>query len=58
MFDFIGQDEMASEVFKVREAASSKDIKSTSAGSIADHGIKPSSTLYVLWMSALDNLVS
>ncbi|XP_016099228.1 uncharacterized protein [Sinocyclocheilus grahami] len=47
---------MASEVFKVREAASSKDVESTSAGSIADHGIKPSSTLYVLWMSALDNL--
>lgn len=58
MFDFIGQDEMASEVFKVREAASSKDVESTSTGSIADHSIKPSSTLYVLWVLTLDNLVS
>ncbi|KAK2914210.1 hypothetical protein Q8A67_002609 [Cirrhinus molitorella] len=57
LFDFIGQNEMASEVFQVQEATASKAIESTSAGSIADHGIMSSSTLYVLWKSSLDDLV-
>ncbi|KAA0724081.1 G2/M phase-specific E3 ubiquitin-protein ligase [Triplophysa tibetana] len=56
LFDFIGQNELASEVFPVQEAASSKAIESSSSGSIADHGIKSSSTLYVLWLSSLADL--
>ncbi|XP_067298642.1 uncharacterized protein [Pseudorasbora parva] len=56
LFDFIGQDEMASEVFKIQEATSSNSIESTSTGSISDHGIKPLSTLYILWTSPFDNL--
>ncbi|RXN22005.1 G2 M phase-specific E3 ubiquitin- ligase-like protein [Labeo rohita] len=56
LFDFIGQDEMASEVFRIQEATSSNAIESTSTGSISDHGIKPFSTLYILWTSPLDNL--
>ncbi|CAB1457397.1 unnamed protein product [Pleuronectes platessa] len=51
LFDFVGQDEGASEIFVVQEATSSRSIESSSAGSIIDHGIKPSSTLYVLWFS-------
>ncbi|KAI2650850.1 G2/M phase-specific E3 ubiquitin-protein ligase [Labeo rohita] len=56
LFVFIGQDEMASEVFRIQEATSSNAIESTSTGSISDHGIKPFSTLYILWTSPLDNL--
>ena len=51
MFDFVGQDDGTSEIFVVQEATSSRSIESSSAGSIIDHGIKPSSTLYVLWFS-------
>ncbi|XP_060927947.1 G2/M phase-specific E3 ubiquitin-protein ligase-like [Limanda limanda] len=51
LFDFVGQDDGASEIFVVQEATSSRSIESSSAGSIMDHGIKPSSTLYVLWFS-------
>ncbi|XP_048032152.1 uncharacterized protein LOC125258945 isoform X2 [Megalobrama amblycephala] len=36
LFDFIGQDEMASEVFRIQEATSSDAIESTSTGSISD----------------------
>ncbi|XP_077100303.1 uncharacterized protein LOC143751604 isoform X2 [Siphateles boraxobius] len=56
LFDFIGKDEMASEVFRIQEATSSNAIESTSTGSISDHGIKPFCTLYVLWTSPFDNL--
>ncbi|TRY84270.1 hypothetical protein DNTS_005958 [Danionella cerebrum] len=52
LFDFMGLDEMASEVLRIQEATSSNAIESTSTGSIADHGIKPLCTLYVLWTSA------
>ncbi|KAK0136584.1 hypothetical protein N1851_027269 [Merluccius polli] len=45
---------MASEIFVVQEATSSKSIESSSSGSIMDHGIKASSTLYVLWFSNQD----
>ncbi|CAL8257402.1 unnamed protein product [Arctogadus glacialis] len=51
LFDFVGQDDGASEFFGVQEATSSRSIESSSAGSMIDHGIKPSSTLYVLWFS-------
>ncbi|XP_051980614.1 uncharacterized protein LOC127641796 [Xyrauchen texanus] len=54
LFDFVGQDEIASEIFVVQEAASSRSVKSSSSGSIMDHGIKASSTLYVLWFSNQD----
>ena len=47
----MGQDDGASGIFVVQEATSSRSIESSSAGSIIDHGIKPSSTLYVLWFS-------
>ncbi|CAM4672662.1 unnamed protein product [Leuciscus chuanchicus] len=56
LFDFIGTDEMASEVFRIQEATTSNAIESTSTGSISDHGIKPFSTLYVLWTSPFDYL--
>ncbi|XP_030601200.1 uncharacterized protein LOC115791199 isoform X1 [Archocentrus centrarchus] len=54
LFDFVGQDEMASEIFSVQEATSSTPIESTSSGSLMDHGIKTSATLYVLWISTLN----
>ncbi|XP_032402207.1 G2/M phase-specific E3 ubiquitin-protein ligase-like [Xiphophorus hellerii] len=45
---------MASEIFSVQQATSSKPIESTSSGSLMDHGITTSATLYVLWISTLD----
>ncbi|XP_078792485.1 uncharacterized protein LOC144987221 isoform X4 [Oryzias latipes] len=54
LFDFVGQDDIASEIFVVQEAASSRSVGSSSSGSIMDHGIKASSTLYVLWFSNKD----
>ncbi|XP_026059142.1 G2/M phase-specific E3 ubiquitin-protein ligase isoform X2 [Carassius auratus] len=54
LFDFVGQDDIASEIFVVQEAASSRSVESSSSGSIMDHGIKASSTLYVLWFSNKD----
>ncbi|XP_030294372.1 uncharacterized protein LOC115594428 isoform X2 [Sparus aurata] len=54
LFDFVGRDEAASEVFKVQEAGSSTAIESTSGGLILDQGIQTNSTLYVLWMSSMD----
>ncbi|XP_039678115.1 G2/M phase-specific E3 ubiquitin-protein ligase-like isoform X1 [Perca fluviatilis] len=54
LFDFVGQDDIASEIFVVQEATSSRSIESSSSGSIMDHGIKASSTLYVLWYSNQD----
>ncbi|XP_049898937.1 G2/M phase-specific E3 ubiquitin-protein ligase-like [Epinephelus moara] len=54
LFDFVGQHEMASEIFKVQEATSSRSIESNSFGSIMDHDLKASSTLYVLWLSNQD----
>ncbi|XP_073732564.1 uncharacterized protein [Misgurnus anguillicaudatus] len=54
LFDFVGQDDIASEIFVVQEAASSRSVKSSSSGSIMDHGIKASTTLYVLWFSNTD----
>ncbi|XP_067271191.1 coagulation factor V-like [Pseudorasbora parva] len=53
LFDFVGQDDIASEIFVVQEATS-RSIESSSSGSIMDHGIKASSTLYVLWFSNQD----
>lgn len=50
----MGQDDIASEIFVVQEAASSRSVESSSSGSIMDHGIKASSTLYVLWFSNKD----
>ncbi|ROL47709.1 G2/M phase-specific E3 ubiquitin-protein ligase [Anabarilius grahami] len=44
LFDFVGQDDIASEIFVVQEAASSRSVES----------IKASSTLYVLWFSNKD----
>ncbi|KAA8577771.1 hypothetical protein FQN60_002527 [Etheostoma spectabile] len=40
LFDFVGQDDIASEIFVVQEATSPRSIESTSSGSIMDHGIK------------------
>ncbi|XP_076578623.1 G2/M phase-specific E3 ubiquitin-protein ligase-like [Chaetodon auriga] len=54
LFDFVGQDDIASEIFVVQEATSSRPIESSSSGAIMDHGIKASSTLYVLWFSNQD----
>ncbi|ROI69467.1 G2/M phase-specific E3 ubiquitin-protein ligase [Anabarilius grahami] len=54
LFDFVGQDDIASEIFVVQEAASSRSVESSSFGSIMDYGIKASSTLYVLWFSNKD----
>ncbi|XP_043983724.1 G2/M phase-specific E3 ubiquitin-protein ligase-like [Gambusia affinis] len=54
LFDFVGQDEMASEIFSVQQATSSTPTESTSSGSLMDHGITTSATLYVLWISTLD----
>lgn len=54
LFDFVGQDDIASEIFVVQEAASSRSVESSPSGSIMDHGIKASSTLYVLWFSNKD----
>lgn len=54
MFDFVGQDDIASEIFVVQDPTSSKSIESSSTGSIMDHGIQASSTLYVLWFSNQD----
>nr|XP_055073116.1 uncharacterized protein LOC129453083 [Misgurnus anguillicaudatus] len=54
LFDFVGQDDIASEIFVVQEAASSRSVKSSSSGSIMNHGIKASTTLYVLWFSNMD----
>ncbi|XP_013855809.1 G2/M phase-specific E3 ubiquitin-protein ligase [Austrofundulus limnaeus] len=54
LFDFVGQDEMASEIFSVQQATSSIPIESTSSGSLMDHDITTSATLYVLWISTLD----
>uniref|UniRef100_A0A8C2BBZ9 G2/M phase-specific E3 ubiquitin-protein ligase n=1 Tax=Cyprinus carpio TaxID=7962 RepID=A0A8C2BBZ9_CYPCA len=54
LFDFVGQDDIASEIFVVQEAASSRSVESSSSGSIMDHGINASSTLYVLWFSNKD----
>ncbi|XP_054876983.1 uncharacterized protein LOC129352142 [Poeciliopsis prolifica] len=54
LFDFVGQDEMASEIFSVQQAISSTPIDSTSSGSLMDHGIATSVTLYVLWISTLE----
>ncbi|KAA8578310.1 hypothetical protein FQN60_010556 [Etheostoma spectabile] len=53
LFDFVGQDDIASEIFVVQEATSPRSIESTSSGSIMDHGIKATSTLYVLWFSIM-----
>lgn len=54
LFDFVGQDDAASEVFKVQEAGYSTAIESTSGGLILDQGIHTNSTLYVLWMSSMN----
>ncbi|XP_042610340.1 uncharacterized protein LOC109064769 [Cyprinus carpio] len=54
LFDFVGQDDIASEIFVVQEAASSRSVESSCSGSIMDHGINASSTLYVLWFSNKD----
>ncbi|XP_055073116.2 uncharacterized protein [Misgurnus anguillicaudatus] len=54
LFAFVGQDDIASEIFVVQEAASSTSVKSSSSGSIMNHGIKASTTLYVLWFSNMD----
>ncbi|XP_023822138.1 uncharacterized protein LOC105358325 isoform X2 [Oryzias latipes] len=54
LFDFVGQDDIASEIFVVQEAASSRSVGSSSSGSIMDYGITASSTLYVLWFSNKD----
>ncbi|XP_051801644.1 uncharacterized protein LOC110966400 isoform X3 [Acanthochromis polyacanthus] len=54
LFDFVGQDDIANEIFVVQEATSSKSIESTSSGSIMDHGIQSSAVLYVLWFSTED----
>ncbi|KAL7865492.1 hypothetical protein SRHO_G00107390 [Serrasalmus rhombeus] len=54
LFDCVGQDEMASEIFSVQEATLSTPIESTSSGSLMDHGINTSATLYVLWISTLN----
>ncbi|KAL6484547.1 hypothetical protein MHYP_G00065920 [Metynnis hypsauchen] len=54
LFDFVGQDEMASEIFSVQEATLSTPIESTSSESLMDHGINTSATLYVLWISTLN----
>ncbi|XP_054883092.1 G2/M phase-specific E3 ubiquitin-protein ligase-like [Poeciliopsis prolifica] len=45
---------MASEIFSVQQAISSTPIDSTSSGSLMDHGIATSVTLYVLWISTLE----
>ncbi|XP_014830576.1 PREDICTED: uncharacterized protein LOC106908861 isoform X1 [Poecilia mexicana] len=37
LFDFVGQDEMASEIFSVQQATSSTPIERTSSGSLMDH---------------------
>lgn len=50
----MGQDDIASEIFVVQEAASSRSVGSSSSGSIMDYGITASSTLYVLWFSNKD----
>ncbi|XP_041854877.1 G2/M phase-specific E3 ubiquitin-protein ligase-like [Melanotaenia boesemani] len=54
LFDFIGQVEEASEVFKLQEATCSTSIESTSRGVISQQGIRTNSTFYVLWMSSAD----
>ncbi|KAF5897304.1 G2/M phase-specific E3 ubiquitin-protein ligase-like, partial [Clarias magur] len=54
LLDFVGQEDMTSEIFEVQEAISSQSIKSSSSGSIMDHGIKAPSTLYVRWFSNQD----
>ncbi|XP_013855984.1 uncharacterized protein LOC106511794 [Austrofundulus limnaeus] len=54
LFDFIGQAEEASEIFKVQEATSCTAIASTSSGIISEQGIRTNSTFYVLWMSSMD----
>ncbi|XP_070819767.1 FAS-associated factor 2-like [Chaetodon trifascialis] len=40
LFDFVGQDDIASEIFVVQEATSSRSIENSSSRSIMDHDIK------------------
>ncbi|XP_055736807.1 olfactory receptor 6N1-like [Salvelinus fontinalis] len=51
LFDFVGEDDAWSEVFTLQAAAGFATLKSTINGSLEDHGIRESTTLYVLWLS-------
>ncbi|KAI7789966.1 putative G2/M phase-specific E3 ubiquitin-protein ligase-like [Triplophysa rosa] len=52
LFDFVGQDDLSSEVFYVQEATSSTPLKNNLSGTLNDYNIKGFSTLYVVWTSS------
>lgn len=54
MFDFVGDDDASSEVFSLQAAVGFATLKSTINGSLEEHDIRESTTLYVFWLSVED----
>ncbi|XP_058625944.1 uncharacterized protein LOC131536818 [Onychostoma macrolepis] len=54
LFDFVGQDDLSSEVFYVQDATSSAHLENNLTGILNDYNIEGHSTLYVVWISPLD----
>lgn len=52
LFDFVGSDDMATEVFSIQRARASP-IRSTTMGRIIDH-INESCTVFVTWDDVMD----
>ncbi|XP_048036147.1 FAS-associated factor 2-like [Megalobrama amblycephala] len=54
LFDFVGQDDLSSEVFYVQDATSSTPLENNLSGTLNDYNIQGHSTLYVVWVSPMD----
>nr|XP_055033816.1 uncharacterized protein LOC129422116 isoform X2 [Misgurnus anguillicaudatus] len=54
LFDFVGQDDLSSEVFYVQDVTSSTPLENSLQGTLYDHKLQGHSTLYVLWTSPVD----
>ncbi|XP_051948348.1 G2/M phase-specific E3 ubiquitin-protein ligase-like [Xyrauchen texanus] len=54
LFDFVGQDDLSSEVFYVQDAISSTPLENNLSGTLNDYNIQGHSTLYVIWVSPMD----
>ncbi|ROL47708.1 hypothetical protein DPX16_16080 [Anabarilius grahami] len=56
LFDFVGQDDLSSEVFYVQDATSSTPLENNLSGTLNDNNIQGHSTLYVVWVSPMDEI--
>ncbi|KAJ8247628.1 hypothetical protein GJAV_G00248470 [Gymnothorax javanicus] len=54
LFDFVGSDAMATEVFHIQTATSCTATPSTAMGTLSEHGITGPTTVYALWLSPED----